>query len=266
MRFSNEAREAAIAKLQGAEAGDPGENTAATETEEVVEREASTRAEDVEAQTDEKPEGEEASTSPDTDEDSDGGHAVPYQRFKRVIDQKNEASKKVSAYEARIQELQAELEKAKKAETAKPKDDGSSDDWLDSLFSDDEDEEASVEDPRVQNLEQRLQAFELKQAEEMLLKELRETQEEFPDVPEEILLRAIEQNPSASMRDVANQWSTWTATIEERAIARHLKKSKSTPPRPSSRSGGATTRSNVPSSREEARRLMREKIAKQMGL
>jgi hypothetical protein len=152
---------------------------------------------------------------------------VPYARFKAV-----NASKK--ALQAQAADLQRQLDEANK-KLAAPREPS-----LVDYFT--QQAEARVEqqpDDRFASLERRLHNYEVRQAEAELTNELAALARAYPDVPEQVLLQAVIQDPSKQLAQVASEYTAFVNEIEERALERHRQSqkaaaAKAAPPRPDS--------------------------------
>ena len=158
-------------------------------------------------------------------------HSVPYKRFQEVNASKKELKAKASRLEQELQEARKEIERARQQKPAQEKD---------SFYEDIERQLAEADgDPRYSGLEKRLNAYEEKMAANELDAELRMAKKSYPDVPEEVMLQAVINDPNVSLMDVAKEWSQFVAEIEERALARAGVSKTSTPSAPK-RPQGAT--------------------------
>jgi hypothetical protein len=54
--------------------------------------------------------------------------------------------------------------------------------------------------------------------------------QKFPTVPRDVILQAVANNPSATAEAVAEQYSSWVAGVEEKAISAYLDKNPSSTP------------------------------------
>jgi len=201
------------------------------------------------AETDVKAE-EQASSTPDN-ANSDDGHAVPYKRFKSVIETKNSLKSKNSELQRQLEELKAQLDtkgprtKVEAEEEVDP---------LDSLFDVNIDDVDSPGDSRYESLEQRLRTFEERQAQADLEAELRSVKTNYPSVPESVLLQAVVQNPNANLNQVAATYDQWVAEIQESAIADyHERQRASAPRRPSATGASGPSKQAKPRNMKDAR-------------
>lgn len=181
----------------------------------------------------------------------ESGHAVPYQRFKEVNNSKKQLQAKAAQLEQELQEMRAKLESRPKTEDrvekAKP---SIYDDYASIAAAIDD-----VEDEKYTTLSKRLETFEVRAAQAELESEIAQAQRKYPDVPETVLLQAVIQNPDTSVMNIAKEYSQFIAEIEERALAKHAKKTApAVPPRPqSSGTGVISSSSNKPRTMSDAR-------------
>jgi hypothetical protein len=159
-----------------------------------------------------------ASASP-TEATNDEGHAVPYSRFKSVIEARNEYKNKVSNLERQLADLQNQLQSAPRAEVSSR----SEQSILDQFYSDHEREVSN--DPyqdKLQTIEQKLYQFEVDKAQMQLTKEIAVAQQKYPHVSSELLLNAVINDPDADVMSVAEQYNTFVSSVREQAIAEYL--------------------------------------------
>jgi len=185
---------------------------------------------------------EEQSTSSDDDED-DGGHAIPYNRFKSVVDARNKFKDSNSALEKQIAELKAKLEDVSKPKNVEEPD-ADEDDWLNDVFGDEKDDNS--DDARYASLESRIAQFEQERATQTLSAELQVALVQYPDVPESFLLNAVVNDPTVNILGVAEQYTTWMSSVQEGAVNKYLTSQKeasapAAPHRPSAGGGGSTS-------------------------
>lgn len=211
----------------------------------VVETEARAAPEQSAGETDEKQESQDSSsTEGKTDE---GSHAVPYKRFKRVNEAKNELQSRNSTLEKQLEEMRAQMDEKSATPTQER-------DEIDDIFNFDEQETPT--DERYSSLETRLRSFEEKQALTELETELESVTTQYPNVPESILLQSVVNDPNANMSEVAKMYDGWLSEVEERAIARYTATQKDAvraPRRPAASGGTGPTTNPRPRTMEEAR-------------
>lgn len=203
-------------------------------------------------------ETEVSSASPDEDDnevqgsssepEEETGHNVPYSRFQQVIHARNHLREEGDELRAQLAALQQQLEQQSKQATPPPtakKEQETYEDWIETIFDDDEVSGASQspESPNYSTLEQKIYELEVHKETLNLQNEIKTVQEVYPDVPEEVLLQAVIQDPDLNVMDVAERYNTFISDVEERAIARYASEHTAppaAPPRPSS-AGQATS-------------------------
>lgn len=161
-------------------------------------------------------------------------HSVSYNRFKEV----NEAKK---SYKQRALELERELESYKSSAKVEPS--APSQNYFQEF--DEYYKTANDEGDKYTSLEKRLQVYEQRVAEVELEAELGSITKQYPDVPEQLLLQAVIKTPNVNLLEVAKEYSQFIAEIEERAIAKHVKKAPEAPRRPSSVGSSVATKPTV---------------------
>jgi len=181
---------------------------------------------------------EEAGSTPTKDvklevqESDDGapvqkGHKVPYNRFKNVLEARNRFRGEIDGYKSEISSLNeklAALEQSRAKEPASPQNVPTEQSWLDSYLSEPE-QEAPAWQNQYDGLHDRLYKFEVAQEQQKLQVEMQEINKQFPSVPENLLLKAVINNPDVDLHTFAEDYSAYVGSIEESAIARYLEKS-----------------------------------------
>lgn len=194
---------------------------------------------------------EASSTSEQQNEES--GHAVPYSRFKSVIEARNELRSKTSALEKQLAELQDQLNRRENSSPAKEE----------RYFAEDSYEDFS-EDPyedKLQTYENRIYQMEVAHEQQKLNQEIQFAQQRFPDVGRELLLQAVINDPNVDVMDVAERYSTFVVGLREQAVADYLKQNPqaSAPPvvRPDAppviKAAGSSQYGKLPGSSSEQR-------------
>jgi len=158
------------------------------------------------------------------EEEESSGHRVPYNRFKKVIDARNEFKTEAEKYKAQIEELEARIQHHSAPQQVQQpvQQQASVDDdaWLKELLGDDSSERKS--DPALQQLSARLHETEVALARQSLEAEISSALQKYPTADRNAILHAVAQNPSVSAEAVAEQYSTWIAQVEEAAVAKYL--------------------------------------------
>ena len=182
----------------------------------------------------------EGSSSTETETQDESGHAIPYGRFKKVVETRNTLRSENDTLKAQLEAMKtqyASLQQpvAGSVDHSEPEVKSS---WLDDYMNDSDSVSHStvqtVADERYGALESRIHQFEVAKAQNELQKELVSAIDKYPAVNEQVLLHAVVQDPNVSVMDVAERYNTFIASIEEGAIARHSKEQKtknSAPPR-----------------------------------
>lgn len=155
----------------------------------------------------------EAEVPPETDaEEVEDGHSVPYGRFSKVIAARNQFADEVSELQAKIEAMQSQ-EQQQQQERPEP------------AYSDGDesyDESDYEEEPRLSALEGQMREIAVAQEEVKLERELSQVQSEFPNVEADFLLNAVIQDPDTDIRQLAEEYTTRVAEIEESAVAKYL--------------------------------------------
>lgn len=187
-----------------------------------------------------------------TEGEQEHSHHVPYNRFKKVLDARNSHRGEVEQLKREMAQLRKQMEFA--PETSYDDDDdylGDSD--FDDLFGDDSDYETSAQPEvgsQMAELLQRVEHFEVYQAEQELTREVAAAKEQYPNVPDDVIYQAVARDPSVSVLSIAEQYSAFVGGVEEAAIARYMKEhgmetpQAEAPPRPA-RSGAPPLRQGL---------------------
>lgn len=185
-------------------------------------------------------------SSTDEKNESDG-HNVPYKRFKEVNESKKVLKTRADELERQLSEARAQLNSRGSKQKESPDD---IIDYMPEFYK----EFSDPADPKVSSLEKRLQNFEMKAAQAELEMEISGISRKYPDVPQQVLLQACINDPEKNLEDVAREYSMFIAEIEERALAKHAKRSAPTaPPRPNSVGSLSPSTSNKPRTMADAR-------------
>ena len=157
------------------------------------------------------------------EEDEGDGHNVPYKRFKKVIESRNQLK-------GEIDYLKKEIEQLKTTPRQSDRDFERSSNAVEREYEDALENLLNPEGKKVKDLEKRMFDFEVAQEKVKLNEDLRVVREKYPDVPEQFVLQAILQDPSLNTLQVAEQYSLFLGQIEEQGIAKYLKKNGGTLP------------------------------------
>ena len=232
----------------------PSEDDVSEEVEAASE-EGSSPSEEAEEKTEATEDGGDDEKGDDVD-----GHAVPYKRFQKVIQARNSFREEGEALRDRNAELIAQLEESRRAKA--PKEPAEEKDWLDEALSDD------VPDQYAE-LNERLNRFEVAQQKALLEQELNSVLEQHPNVPRELLIQAVVQNPTEKLATVAERYSSYIAEVQEKAIAEHMKTvevaapvAKPGPPRPKTSGASKTVEAPKTLDRDSRYKAVQAAIAK----
>lgn len=173
----------------------------------------------------------------DQDEDDNEGHNVPYKRFKKVIESRNQLR-------GEIDYLKKEIEAIKSTPRTTERDFERSQRDAEQEFDRALEDILNPDAKKVKSLEERMFAFEVAQEKVKLNNDLKIIREKFPDVPEQYVLQAVLQDPNLDTLQVAEQYSLFFNQIEEQGIAKYLKKN-----------GGETQQSQTKSAPAVPKRL-----------
>lgn len=149
------------------------------------------------------------------------GHNVPYKRFKKVIESRNALRGEIDELKQQLEELSAsrstDQEFSQQVQEAE-------EDYDEAL--------ANLLDPsaaQLKSLEKRMFEFEVAQEKVKLNQELANIREDFPDVPEQVILEAILKDSSVDAYQVAEQYSLFVGQIEEQGVAKYLERQGNQP-------------------------------------
>ena len=156
-------------------------------------------------------------TQPQTDENTeesstfesneDSGHAVPYSRFKSVIEARNDLRSKTSALESQLSELRSQLDSKN---TQPVRQEQSYDSVIEYDDLSDYDDYSDPMDNRLQTYEDRIYQMEVTHEQQKLSQEIGIATQRFPEVSKDVIL------------DVAERYSTFVSGLRESAIAEYL--------------------------------------------
>lgn len=182
---------------------------------------------------------------------SDTGQRVPYSRFKNVLEARNRfkgesarykrdvtsQAARIASLEQQLQELSARPAPAPVATpqpAAQPKSETS---WLDDILGPDEKAApAAAEGPpewfsaaqsqweqQQKAMNDRMYQYEVNNAQRELEAEINSVRRRYPDFSAKDLAQAVVNDPSINLMDAAEQFMTYKASIEERAIDKYLR-------------------------------------------
>jgi len=216
------------------------------EVEDQIEASPEEPEEVAEESSDDSPQGEE-------EEEGKGSmHRVPYDRFKSVIDARNQYKHETETLRQQMESMQKQLQQMQQQPAPKQvQQQYQQDPW-------DVDGDEELVDPLEQkysSLETRMNQMAVYQAEQQLEAEISHVQSSYPGVPRELLLQAVVLDGSSDLMSIAENYSSHIASIEEGAIARHVsevKPKRSTPPR-AAKSGSPRAKIQARQSNGEAK-------------
>jgi len=217
---------------ESAQEATPAEETVEAAPEEETQSETSSdSAEDVKAEAEggaeAEPQKSEASDSQAEEEEVQPGHRVPYTRFREVIEARNQFKTESAELKAQLTQLREQAQRqapqsAPAQVASQPQADGD-EAWLKELLGEGGSDDKSAPDPAFQQLSARIHETEVALARQSLEVEISTALQKYPSANRGAILQAVAQNPSISAEDVAEQYSSWVAQVEEGAISRYLK-------------------------------------------
>jgi hypothetical protein len=150
------------------------------------------------------------------------GHRVPYNRFKSVLDARNGYKDEIESLRERNRQLETYLS-SKPSEPQKEEEDLS-------LFEDDfqlEDDyglsDSGYDNKRVSQLETQMHDMRVDHYKQQLTRDMDIIKEKYPSVPPESVLKAVANDPSTNVFQVAETFHNFLVEREEAAIQRYLK-------------------------------------------
>ena len=168
-------------------------------------------------------------TQPQTDENTeesstfesneDSGHAVPYSRFKSVIEARNDLRSKTSALESQLSELRSQLDSKN---TQPVRQEQSYDSVIEYDDLSDYDNYDDPYDQKLQTYEDRIYQMEVTHEQQKLSQEIGIATQRFPEVSKDVILQAVINDPDVDIMDVAERYSTFVSGLRESAIAEYL--------------------------------------------
>lgn len=148
-------------------------------------------------------------------EEEDHPHNVPYNRFKDVIEQRNELRDAQKQYEAQMEELRAQMDRLSSGSPPPAEEVDSYDSYEDS---------DGIDWMKWQkNVESRFEEYESQIARESLERDMAMVQERFPEVPQNAVLQAIALDGNTDAMDFAQEYSQFIQEVQEAGIARFRK-------------------------------------------
>lgn len=155
---------------------------------------------------------------------------IPYDRFKKVNETKKE-------YQRKFEEQQREMDKLRKELESKSSNQGA-DSWADDLLRD---VERDSPDQKYNSLEDRVRAFELKEAEKDLANIVSNTQRKYNDLDsalvESVVYQAIAQDPDADIDEAVDRLKQFIDYVsvkgKKQVEVKAPVETRAAPPRPS---------------------------------
>tara|TARA_R110002051_G_scaffold249344_4_gene308799 strand:- start:232 stop:1143 length:912 start_codon:yes stop_codon:yes gene_type:complete len=202
----------------------------------------------------------------DSGDDSDGSHRVPYNRFKQVIDARNQLRNERDVLAQQIQDLSGQMKSFREATPqAQPKAQMQEQPrqaayqsglQAPEFMSDEEIEYFSALQSefgqRYNSLDSRLQTYEMSMAEKQLDSAIDQAIVQYPDVPRRAILESVASG-NTNIMDVAERYQSFVNQMREQAIADYLsenpqaKAAAQVAPRPSRTAGSAPSSSQISS-------------------
>ena len=185
------------------------------------------------------------------------GHAVPYSRFSKVISDRNGYAEQAEQGQNRIADLEQQLSQLKNLKELM------GNQQQDQYDGYNEPEEVS----EVEGLRRSMMEISEQQQYSKIEQELSQIESLFPNVPTDMLLQAVIDDPNVDMTELAGAYSTHIAELEETAIARYLEEqgagsaNQGVPPEIGHTGGQSLTpgnKSNASSIQEVTQRLLRD--------
>jgi len=176
---------------------------------------------------------------------TEGTHRVPYNRFKQVIEARNQLRSEKDALASQIADLASQMESlqgqsqqtepAAQYQEAAPQ----SVEMPDFLTEEEQNYFNHLQSQfgnKYSQLEQRVQAYEVQSATQQLEVQMQAAEERYPDVPRRAILEAVANDGSASVMDVAERYQSFVNQLREQAIAEYVEQNpgvqKKAAPRP----------------------------------
>lgn len=201
------------------------------ETPEVSPDESSDPAEDVQANADEGDSADlaPAEDSPAEDEDDAPGHRVPYNRFKQVLDARNEFRDDIALLQEELEGLRSAPAHTAPApappQIASEKSDDEDLAWLKEILKEDSSVDSQVVDKiraEFSGMNERIYNQEVEVAGQRLEIEIDDALTSYPSVPREVIYQAVASDPGVTALNVAEHYASVVGGIEEAAIAQYL--------------------------------------------
>lgn len=180
----------------------------------------------------------------DDGEVQEGAHRVPYNRFKQVIEARNQLRSEKDMLAAQVAELAKQMESLRatpqQAQQEQYQEPVPQSMEMPEFLT--EEEQAyfnhlqSQFGNRYSQLESRLQSYEVQMATQQLEQQMQQAEAIYPDVPRRAILEAVANDGSVSVMDVAERYQSFVNQLREQAISEYLESNpapaKKAAPRP----------------------------------
>tara|TARA_Y100000592_G_scaffold91724_1_gene152273 strand:- start:1210 stop:2079 length:870 start_codon:yes stop_codon:yes gene_type:complete len=189
---------------------------------------------------------------------SEGTHRVPYNRFKQVIEARNQLRSEKDALAHQVAELARQMESLQgQSQQAEPvaqyqQAAPQSVEMPDFLTEEEQNYFNHLQSQfgnKYNQLEQRVQAYEVQAATQQLEYQMQQAEAKYPDVPRRAILEAVANDGSVSVMDVAERYQSFVNQLREQAISEYLESNpapaKKAAPRPA-KTGSANVSSAQP--------------------
>ena len=197
----------------------------------------------------------------DSGDVAEGSHRVPYNRFRQVIDARNQLRSERDILAQQIQDLTGHMRSLQEAQSqppqqAQPQQQVRQAAYQSSLQATEFMSEEEVEyfnalqsefGQRYQSLESRVHNYEISMAEQQLDAEIDAAINQYPDVPRRAILESVASG-NVNIMDVAERYQSFVNQMREQAIADYLSENPQTKvaaPRPSKTAGTSSSSSQV---------------------
>ena len=188
----------------------------------------------------------------------EGTHRVPYNRFKQVIEARNQLRSEKDALAHQVAELARQMEslqgQSQQAEPVAQYQEAApqSVEMPDFLTEEEQNYFNHLQSQfgtKYSQLEQRVQAYEVQVATQQLEAQMQAAEAKYPDVPRRAILEAVANDGSVSVMDVAERYQSFVNQLREQAIAEYVEQNpdaqKKVAPRPA-KTGSANVSSAQP--------------------
>lgn len=181
---------------------------------------------------------------------------IPYDRFKRVNESKKEFQKKYEEQSKEIEKLRKELESKSSNQES------DNDNWLEELLNGDAEEKPNKQ---LSSLEQRLQKFELKEAEKelgsMVKSAIQRNDDLDPELVESVIYQTIGENPNGDIDEAIERMREFVSYVNTKGFKKSpvtpALQANKVPPRPSMTSNkNYVEQANKPKNLSDAREAL----------